>query len=359
MPTLMMIFHVEIESKDERTVKKLLNTLYVTSANRYLSLDGENVVISEIIGRIPLHNLEAIVTFGYAGVSPALMGACAQKGIGLTFLSGYGRFLARVSGEVYGNVMLRKEQYRRSESPERSIKIARNCIAGKVFNSRWILERAARDYPLRLDADKLKNKSVFLADSLKKIRVCDDADRLRGLEGEAASVYFSVFDDLILQQKDDFQFQGRNRRPPLDEVNAMLSFAYTLLTSMCAGALETVGLDPYVGFFHTDRPGRKSLALDMVEELRGVMGDRFVLTLINKKVVSKKGFMRKENGAVIMDDGTRKAFLAAWQSKKQEAITHPFLKEKVEWGMVPHIQAMLLARHLRGDLDEYPPFFWK
>lgn len=273
MPTLMMIFHVEIGNKDERTVKKLLNTLYVTSANRYLSLDGENVVISEkeqVMGRIPLHNLEAIVTFGYTGASPALMGACAQRGIGLTFLSGNGRFLARVSGEVYGNVMLRKEQYRRSESPEQSIKIARNC-----------------------------------------------------------------------------------------EVNAMLSFAYTLLTSMCAGALETVGLDPYVGFFHTDRPGRKSLALDMVEELRGVMGDRFVLTLINKKIVSKKGFMRKENGAVIMDDGTRKTFLGAWQSKKQETITHPFLKEKVEWGMLPYVQAMLLARYLRGDLDEYPPFFWK
>lgn len=317
----MMIFHVEIENKDERTVKKLLNTLYITSANRYFSLDGENVVINEkeqAIGRIPLHNLEAIVTFGYTGASPALMGACAQRGIGLTFLSGNGRFLARVSGEVYGNVMLRKEQYQRSESAEQSIKIARNSIAGKVFNSRWILERAARDYSLRLDTDKLKNKSAFLSESLKKIRVCDDADRLRGLEGEAASVYFSVFDDLILQQKDDFQFQGRNRRPPLDEVNAMLSFAYTLLTSMCAGALETVGLDPYVVFFHTDRPGRKSLALDMVEELRGVMADRFVLTLINKKIISRKGFMRKENGAVIMDDGTRKVFLAHGRVKSRK-----------------------------------------
>lgn len=343
-------------------MKKLLNTLYVTSANRYLSLDGENVVVSEkeqIIGRIPLHNLEAIVTFGYTGASPALMGACAERGVGLTFLSSSGRFLARISGEVYGNVILRKEQYRRSERPEQSIEIARNCIAGKVFNSRWILERAARDYPMRLDSEKLKNKSAFLAESLKKIRQCNDLDRLRGLEGEAASVYFSVFDDLILQQKDDFQFQGRNRRPPLDEVNAMLSFAYTLLTSMCAGALESAGLDPYVGFFHTDRPGRKSLALDMVEELRAVMGDRFVLTLINKKVICKKGFVRKENGAVVMDDETRKTFLNAWQNKKQEIITHPFLKEKVEWGMLPYAQAMLLSRYLRGDLDEYPPFFWK
>lgn len=343
-------------------MKRLLNTLYVTTPNRYLSLDGENVVISEKeqeIGRIPLHNLEAIVTFGYTGASPALMGACAQRNIGLTFLSGHGRFIARVTGEVYGNVTLRKEQYRRSENWEESIKIARNCIVGKVYNSRWILERAARDYPMRLDADKLKNKSAFLAESLQKIRKCEDAATLRGLEGEAASVYFSCFDDMILQQKEDFQFNGRNRRPPTDEVNAMLSFAYVLLTSMCASALETVGLDPYVGFFHTDKPGRKSLALDMVEELRGVMADRFVLTLINKRVVNKKGFQCKENGAVIMNDDLRKAFLAAWQNKKQEMITHPFLGEKIEWGMVPHVQAMLLARYLRGDLDEYPPFFWK
>ena len=180
-----------------------------------------------------------------------------------------------------------------------------------------------------------------------------------GLEGEAASVYFSVVDDLILQQKEDFHFTGRNRRPPTDEVNAMLSFAYTLLTSMCASALETVGLDPYVGFFHTDKPGRKSLALDLVEELRSVMADRFVLTQINLKTIRKDGFTKKENGAVVMDDNTRKIFLTAWQKKKQEMITHPFLEEKVEWGMVPFVQAMLLARHLRGDLEEYPPFFWK
>lgn len=343
-------------------MKRLLNTLYVTSQNRYLSLDGENVVILEKeqeVGRIPLHNLEAIVTFGYTGASPALMGACAQRNIGLTFLSGNGRFIARVTGEVYGNVTLRKEQYRRSENADESMKIARNCIAGKIYNSRWILERAARDYPMRLDSEKIKMKSSFLAESLQKVRKCGDAAALRGIEGEAASVYFSCFDDMILQQKNDFQFKGRNRRPPLDEVNAMLSFAYTLLTSMCASALENVGLDPYVGFFHTDKPGRKSLALDMVEELRSVMADRFVLTLINKKVVSKKGFLKKENGAVIMTDDARKAFLAAWQGKKQEMITHPFLGEKVEWGMVPFAQSMLLARYLRGDLDEYPPFFWK
>lgn len=343
-------------------MKKLLNTLYITSADRYLSLDGENVVIrfeQEEIGRVPLHNLEAIVTFGYTGASPALMGACAQRNIGLSFMSANGRFLARISGEVRGNVTLRKEQYRLSTEKETSIKIARNCITGKVFNSRWILERAARDYPLRLDADKLKKKSSFLAESLSKIRMCEETATLRGLEGEAAAVYFSVFDDLILQQRNDFYFRGRNKRPPLDCVNAMLSFAYSLLAGMCGSALETVGLDPYVGFLHTDRPGRMSLALDMMEELRGVMADRFVITLINKKIISKSGFSQKENGAVIMDDNTRKLFLSQWQSKKQETIKHPFLKENIEWGIVPHVQAMLLARYIRGDLDEYPPFLWK
>jgi len=343
-------------------LKRLLNTLYVTSPNRYVSLDGENVVVLEKeseIGRVPLHNIEAIVTFGYTGASPALMGACAQRNIGLTFLSGNGRFIARVTGEVYGNVTLRKEQFRRSEHIGESLKIARNCIAGKVYNSRWILERCARDHAMRVDAGKFKHKSSMLAETLKKIRICQDASTLRGLEGEAASVYFSCFDDMILQQKESFRFKGRNRRPPTDEVNAMLSFAYTLLTSMCASALETVGLDPYVGFFHTDKPGRKSLALDMVEELRSVMGDRFVLTLINKRVIHKQGFVKKENGAVIMDDNLRKIFLSSWQAKKQEMITHPFLEEKMEWGMVPYAQAMLLARFLRGDLDEYPPFFWK
>ncbi len=343
-------------------MKKLRNTLYITSPGRYLSLDGENVVVLEKeteVARIPLHNLEAIVTFGYTGASPALMGACAQRDIGLTFLSGNGRFIARVMGEVYGNITLRKEQFRISEDPQRSILIARNCIAGKVYNCRWLLERMARDYPLRLDAAKLKHKSAFLAETLKKIRNCEAAAVLRGLEGEAASVYFSCFDDLILQQKDYFRFAGRNRRPPEDEVNAMLSFAYTLLASMCANALESVGLDPYAGFFHTDKPGRKSLALDLMEELRGVMGDRFVLTLINKKMIHPQGFLRKENGAVVMSDDARKTFLAAWQAKKQETITHPFLDEKLEWGMVPYVQAMLLARYIRGDLDEYPPFFWK
>ncbi|WP_432628880.1 type I-C CRISPR-associated endonuclease Cas1c [Brotaphodocola sp.] len=343
-------------------MKRLLNTLYITSGNRYLSLDGENVVVLEEqqeIKRIPLHNLQAIMTFGYTGASPALMGACAQRNIELSFMSANGRFLARVIGEVKGNVTLRKQQYRISDDKEKSIKIARNFILGKVYNSRWVLERAIRDYPMRLDTELIKKKSLYLSQSMKNIRVCENADELLGLEGEAASVYFSVFDELILQQKDNFYFRGRNKRPPLDNVNAMLSFAYSLLASMCGSALEAVGLDPYVGFFHTDRPGRMSLALDIMEEFRSIMADRFVLTLINKRIIKSEHFMKKENGAVIMSDEGRKLFISAWQSKKQEAIKHPFLDEKIEWGMVPYVQSMLLARYLRGDLDEYPPFFWK
>lgn len=343
-------------------MKRLLNTLYVTGSDRYLSLDGENVVVlaeREEIGRVPLHNLQSIVTFGYTGASPALMGACAQRNIDLTFMSGNGRFLARVTGEVKGNVTLRKQQYRISEDKDSSIRIARNCIFGKVYNARWILERAARDYPLRLDTGKLREKSTFLYNSLAKIRECDSASKLLGLEGEAASVYYSVFNELILQQKEDFVFHERSRRPPLDNVNAMLSFAYSLLAGMCGSALEAVGLDPYVGFYHTDRPGRISLALDVMEELRGVMADRFVITMINRRIIKKENFDRKENGAVILNDDGRRAFLKMWQERKQDAIRHPFLNEKMEWGMIPYVQAMLLARYLRGDLDEYPPFLWK
>lgn len=343
-------------------MKRLLNTLYVTSPERYLSLDGENVVVlegSQEIGRVPLHNLEGIVTFGYTGASPALMGACAKSNIALTFMTGNGKFLARVSGEVKGNVVLRKQQYAISDNKAQSLPIAKDFILGKIYNSRWVIERATRDYPMRLDIEKFKNKSKFLKNSLDKTRSCIRFDELLGIEGEAASVYFSVFDDMILQQKDDFEFNGRNRRPPLDKVNAMLSFAYSLLTGTCASALETVGLDPYVGFYHTDRPGRMSLALDLVEEFRSIMADRFVLTLINKKLIDPAGFKKKENGAVIMDDEARKIFLTYWQNKKKETITHPFLGEKIEWGLAPHAQALLLARYIRGDLDEYPPFFWK
>ncbi len=343
-------------------MRKLLNTLYVTSPDTYLSLDGENIVVQKDQGelaRIPLHNLESIVAFGYTGASPALMGACVKKNIGLSFMTKSGRFLARVVGESRGNVTLRKAQYRISDSDEKSTSIAVNFITGKIFNARWVVERATRDYAMRLDVDKLKKVSQFMLKSLENVIDCENLERLRGIEGEAASQYFSVFDELILQQKDDFFFRVRNKRPPLDNVNAMLSFVYTLLAHDVAAALETVGLDAYVGFLHRDRPGRISLALDLMEELHSVYADRFVLSLINKRIVNAKGFMQKENGAVVMDDDTRKAIISAWQAKKQEKITHPFLDEKLEWGLVPYAQAMLLARFVRGDLDEYPPFLWK
>lgn len=342
-------------------MKHLLNTLYVTGADRYLSLDGENVVVSEgkeQIGRVPLHNLEAIVTFGYQGASPALMGACAERSIDLSFMSHSGRFLARISGKEKGNVLLRKKQYRVSDGDER-FSLARNFIIGKVFNAKWVIERAVRDYPMRLDTEKLKRKSAFLSSALKKIRDSTNEETLRGLEGEAASVYFSAFDDLILQQKDTFRFDGRNRRPPTDPVNALLSFSYTLLCGMCAAALESVGLDPYVVFFHVSVPGRVALALDLMEEFRNVYADRFVLTLINKRQITANDFTVKENGAVLLSDEARKTVLTQWQNKKAESITHPFLEEKIEWGLAPYAQALLLARYLRGDLDEYPPFLWK
>ena len=343
-------------------MKKLLNTLYLTAPEHYLSLDGENVVVLDgntVVGRIPLHNLESIVSFGYRGASPALMGACAEKMISLSFLTPQGNFQARVVGKVHGNVVLRKTQYETSQNEEKSLQVARNCILGKVYNSRWILERALRDHSMQIDSEKVGHASRLLQASLTEIRNCGNASKLRGMEGEAASLYFGVFDELILQQKKDFTFSGRNRRPPLDKVNALLSFTYTLLTGMTVSALETVGLDPYVGFLHTDRPGRTSLALDMIEELRPVLADRFVLTLINRKIVSARDFTVKENSAVLLDDDARKRVLIEWQNKKKEAITHPFLNEKVEWGIIPFVQAMLLARYLRGDLEEYPPLLWK
>ena len=343
-------------------MKKLLNTLYVTSENSYLGLDGENVVVYDDkneIGRLPLHNLEEIISFGYRGTSPALMGACADRNISLCYLTPQGKFLARVSGKVKGNVVLRKQQFQSSSEDIKCLEIAKNCILGKVYNSRWVLERAIRDHSMQIDVDKVKKASIKLKEFLDYIQNSQSMNQLRGYEGEAASIYFGVFDELILQQKKDFFFQGRNRRPPLDNVNAMLSFTYTLLTTQITSALEVVGLDPYVGYMHTERPGRVSLSLDLIEELRAVMADRFVLSLINKKIVNGKNFIKKENGAVLMDTDIRKKLLSEWQNKKKEIITHPYLNEKVEWGMVPFVQAMLLARYLRGDLDEYPVFLWK
>ena len=338
------------------------NTLYVTSPDAYLALDGENVVIEksdEEARRVPLHNLDGIVTFGYTGASPALMGACTQRGVALTFLTAHGRFLARVCGEEQGNVILRKTQYRMSDSESESAAIARGFITGKLFNSRWVVERTIRDYSLRLDTQKLRRVSDALAGAIRNLQSAATLEEIRGIEGEAATQYFSVLDDMILQQKDAFFFHNRNRRPPMDNVNAMISFVYTLLAHDTAAALETGGLDPYVGFLHRDRPGRLSLALDLMEEFRPVLADRFALTLINTRQVSGSGFLQKEDGAVLMDDDTRKIILTAWQKKKQEEITHPMLGEKMEWGLVPYSQALLLARYLRGDTDAYPPFLWK
>ena len=322
-------------------MRKLLNTLYVTSADVYLSLDGENIVVKkddEIAMRVPIHNVEAVVAFNYVGASPALMRKCCEQGVSLCFFQG-DKFCGRVIGQENGNVTLRKTQYRFSENDKESLNIARNMILGKVHNERYVIERAIRDYALRLDGEKLKKASALLKQSMKYIKECETLDELRGFEGEAASVYFRVFDELILQNKSQFVFSGRNKRPPLDNVNALLSFTYSLLANECAGAAYSVGLDPYVGFMHRDRPGRQSLALDLMEEFRAPIADRFVLTLINKQEINSKGFIKLESGAVIMDDTTRKIIIQKWQENKNEMVMHPFLKEKVPQGLLPYTQA--------------------
>jgi CRISPR-associated protein Cas1 len=343
-------------------MRKLLNTLFILSEETYLSLDGENIVIlaeNSEKRRFPLHMLENIMCFSYKGASPALMGACAERKIGLSFFSPNGKFLAGVHGKEYGNVLLRKQQYRISDDKEQGVQYAKNMMIGKVYNSRWTLERTARDHKERVDYESIRKISAELQEGLLKIRTVDNIDQLRGIEGELASRYFSVFDELILNQKDDFIFQTRNRRPPMDRVNALLSFAYAVVERECANALRSVGLDPFVGFMHTDRPGRESMALDIMEEFRSILCDRFVLTLINTKTVRKDSFMKGDDGAVLLNDKGRKIFFNNWQNRKRELITHPFLKEKMEWGLVPYIQALLLARTIRGDIEEYPPFLWK
>lgn len=343
-------------------MRHLLNTLFVLTEDSYLALEGENVVVlqnEETLGRFPLHTLQGILYFGYKGASPALMGACAKDEISLCFLTPNGRFLARVCGGTRGNVLLRKKQYAVSENAEESCLVARNLIAGKLLNARWVLERAVRDHTMRVDTERLKSASAALADAARLASKTVQPDTLRGIEGEAATRYFGVFDEMILQSRDAFFFRGRSRRPPQDNVNAMLSFAYAILANDCAAALEAVGLDPYVGVLHGDRPGRTSLALDLMEELRPCFADRFVLTGINTRVMRPEHFEKQESGAVLMTDAGRKAFLAAYQGKKREQITHPFLGEKLPWGLVPYVQSLLLARYLRGDLDAYPPFLWK
>lgn len=343
-------------------MRKMLNTLYITTPEVYLALEDRNVVAvkdDETLGRFPLHTLESILYFGYKGASPALMGACGEMGIGLCFFTPNGRFQARVCGETRGNVLLRKEQYRISDDEARSCLIARNMIVGKVHNAHWLLQRATRDHPQRVDVEGLKRTCERLKGALPVIAACEALDTLRGLEGETAARYFGSLGQLVLQNETFFAFDSRNRRPPLDPFNAMLSFAYTLLSHDCKAALEAVGLDPYVGFLHRDRPGRASLALDLMEEMRGWVAERFVLTLINNRVIHTKHFHRSENRAVRLDKDGRKLVLAAWQERKRDEIQHPYLKEKIPWGLVPYAQATLLARHIRGDLDAYPPLLWK
>ena len=343
-------------------MRQLLNALFVTSDDVYLSLDGENVVANrggEALARYPLHTLQGIVSFSYAGASPALMGACAARGVGLAFCSPRGKFLARVCGPSQGNVLLRRMQYRVADDPGESCRTARMMIFGKVYNARWSVERTKRDHALRVDTERFAEVSAQLQGLLPQIAAETSLESLRGLEGAGATAYFGVLDEMILREKETFFFHERSRRPPLDAFNAMLSFAYSLLAHDCASALESVGLDAYVGFLHRDRPGRESLALDLMEELRACMADRFVLTMVNNRVLKASDFVFRESGAVLLTDEGRRTFLRRWQERKRETITHPFLEEKLPWGLVPYVQSLLLARYLRGDLDDYPPFLWK
>lgn len=343
-------------------MRKLLNTLYITSEDVYLSLDGECIVANYSDGTkkpIPLHTLESVVSFSYKGASPSLIGKCVQNGISMSFFSPQGKFYYIVGNEVNGNVYLRREQYRIADNEVKSLSFAKNFILGKLYNSKYVLHRCVRDHFLQVDVESLKDAISSINDYMEAVESVSDIDSLRGIEGKAAVSYFSVFPHLILQNKEAFDFNGRVRRPATDPVNALLSFTYTLLSNDCASALRGVGLDPYVGFMHVDRPGRKSLGLDLVEELRSVCADRFVLTLINNRIVVPSDFEKRENGEVLLASSARNKFLTEWQSKKKDEIVHPFLKEKIKWGLVPHVQALLLARVIRGDLDCYPPFFWK
>ena len=343
-------------------MKKLLNTLFILSEDAYLTLNGETVDVCYSDGThktVPLHLLEGIVCFSYKGASPAFMGACVEKGIHLSFYSPHGKYLASVANTTNGNVYLRRSQYRLADDKSASLGISKNFIIGKLYNEKYVLLRCVRDHEMRVNAEKIRQTANNVSKHMKDAEAAMDVSSLRGIEGNAASEYFQVFNEMILQNEDDFCFEGRNRRPPMDRTNALLSLAYSMLTNECAAALYGVGLDPYIGFMHVDRPGRKSLALDLEEELRAPYADRFVLTLINNRVVNKNDFIIRENGAVVLTDEGRKQIFAEWQKKKKQTITHPFLNEKIEWGLVPHIQSLLLARFIRGDLEQYPPFFWK
>lgn len=339
-------------------MKRLLNVVYVSQPDVYLSLKGHNLNLlqdGESIGRVPLHNLEGICTFGYQGASPALMQWCMEENVSISFFTRSGRLRGRVIGMTNGNVTLRKTQYRKSDSEEESLHLAKYMIIGKLYNKEHLLKRTIRDHSLRVDVEALTKTTEQLKNAREAVLASEDLDTLRGVEGNAASAYFNVFNQCILNDSEAFYFGKRNRRPPRDRVNALLSFAYSLLAAEVGAALEGVGLDAYVGFLHRDRPGRMSLALDVMEELRPVIAERFVLKVINRKQIKEDDFIVKENNAVLLKDDSRRKFLQLWQEAKMEKMTHPYLKEKIEWGLVPHAQSLLLARHLRGDLDGYPP----
>jgi CRISPR-associated protein Cas1 len=347
-------------------MRKLLNTLFITTQGAYLSKQGETVKIShekKVLLQIPFVALESVVCFGRVSCSPALLGALAQAGISTTFLSQSGRFLAIVKGFTSGNVLLRRQQFRIADIPEKSTEIARNIVLAKISNARSVLVRAARDTnDSELDRNKtLKMQSERLLTTFINIRACNDVNKLRGYEGEAASQYFVAMNALQTKTPtdSDFLFTKRTRRPPLDRINALLSFVYTLLLQDCRAALESVGLDPCVGFLHEDNPGKPSLALDLMEEFRAPIADRLVISLINRRQVQPSGFTVRDNGAVIMDAETRKIVITAWQSRKRDEIQHPFTLENISIGLLPYMQALLLARYIRGDLDAYPPFIAK
>lgn len=343
-------------------MKRHLNTLFLTTEDAWLTKQGDSVVVrieNETRMQLPLQSIGGVVCFGRVIVTQPAIALCAAAGVPIAMLSRTGRFLARITGPTSGNVLLRRQQYRQADCGAHTGAIARNVVAGKIANARAVLMRFARDYPESAGIAEVGSAVRKLSAILEDVGNAQDTNAIRGLEGDGAGQYFAVFDHLITAQKEHFRFTGRSRRPPLDRVNALLSFLYALLTNDAVGACEAVGLDPQVGFLHRDRPGRPSLALDLVEELRAFLADRLALSLINRKQVGPGGFEESDSGAVRMDDKTRRAVIAAYQKRKLRTVTHPFLNEKTTIGLIVHLQARLLARQLRGELDSYPPFLWK
>jgi CRISPR-associated protein Cas1 len=343
-------------------MRKLLNTLHVMTQGAYLHRDGETVAIKvgdELKLRVPVHTLEGLVCWGRVTCSPPVLGLCCERGVGVPFLTEQGKYLARVNGPVSGNVLLRRQQYRMADDGMNALPIVRIIVAAKIANSRVVLLRAAREIVDGVREKELRDAANRLSWAGLEASRAISIDEARGHEGMAGQAYFSAFDRMIVGDRDAFHFGGRSRRPPLDRVNALLSFVYALLRHDIESALESVGLDPAVGFLHTDRPGRPSLALDLMEELRAALADRLVLTLINRRQIQASGFTEQDGGGIQMDDATRKQVISAWQLRKQDEIEHPYLKERIPVGLVPYVQALLLARHVRGGLDAYPAFFWR